>query len=126
MRELPKRRKKKESKSKVFLTIALVFLLAVLWVWKSIEAHKLSRELTQLESSRKVLVENNKQLKADLARLRSISWIDNCVRNKYGMTYEVKERMVLFDKAQHRNRPNRNMFANIISEFIKQTKKVFE
>ncbi len=124
---MPRRsRKKKESKSKMFTVIAFIFLLAVLWVWKSIEAHKLSRELTELESARVELVENNKHLNAELSRLRSIAWVDSCVRFKYGMTYEVKERMVLFDKGQVRNRVNRNMFANSVSKLIDWVKKVLE
>lgn len=122
---MAKRRKKKENKSKVLTITALFFLLAVLWVWKSIEAHKLSRELTSLENTRKELIESNKHLKAELARLHSIAYIDSCVRHKYGMTYEVKERIVLFDKSGAKKKKNLNMFADLFRDIINQIKKVF-
>ena len=123
---MKRRRKKKDGKSKAIAIIGFVFLLAVLWVWKSIEAHKLSRELTGLENAKNTLVENNKHLKAELEKFKSIAYVDSCVRTKYGMTYNVKQRMVLFDSSLKKPKVNRNMFADIYNFLIDGVKGILE
>lgn len=91
------RHRRKKNRNYLKLIIPGIFVLAVLWVWKSIEADRLSRELTRQERTKKVMIEKNKQLQAQLEKYRSIAWVDSCVRQKYGMTYNVKERIVLYD-----------------------------
>lgn len=120
------RRKKKETKSKAALIVGLAFILAVLWVWKSIEAHNMARELSNLDNEKKRIVEDNKNLKAELEKLRSIAWVDSCVRTNYGMTYGVKERMVLFDSAVEKKAVSRNMFASTADYLIEWAKIIFE
>ncbi|MCP4583337.1 MAG: hypothetical protein GY839_17150 [candidate division Zixibacteria bacterium] len=122
---MARRRKKKKSNNKIVFIIPIVFGLAILWVWKSTEAHNLSRELTRIENTKKQMIEKNKLLKAELEKYRSISWIDGCAR-KYGLTYEVKERLVLFEKTTKRPERNRNLFAGMADIIIKGIKTVID
>jgi cell division protein FtsL len=107
------------------LLIALAFLLSVLWVWKSIQAHNMARELTSLENEKRRITESNKQLKADLEKLRSIAWIDSCAR-QYGMTYEVKKRLVLFDQPTVKHKEDRSMLVSVADYLIKLGRKIIE
>jgi hypothetical protein len=97
LKKLRPRYKRKKKKNHLKLIIPGIFMLAVLWVWKSIETDRLSRVLTSQERAKKVMIEKNKQLQAELEKYRSIAWVDSCVRQKYGMTYNVKQRIVLYD-----------------------------
>jgi cell division protein FtsL len=114
---LRSRRKKKESKNRLALIIGLAFLLAVLWVWKSIQAHDMARELTSLENEKRRITESNKQLKAELEKLHSIAWIDSCAR-QYGMTYEVKKRLVLFDQPMEKQRQDRSVLVSVADYIV--------
>jgi len=107
------RYKHKKNKNRLKLLIPGVFLLAVLWVWKSIEADKLSRELTSQERTKKMIIEKNKQLHAELEKYRSIAWVDSCVRQRYGMTYEVKSRIMMHDLPVERPAIPRSFMAGL-------------
>ncbi len=95
------------------------FLLAILWVWKSNEADKLSRRLTQLEREKKTLIDHNKLLHVKLEKHRSIAWIDSCVRQNYKMTYDVKKRIVLFDKPALKPGVNQSLMAGLGNFFVR-------
>jgi cell division protein FtsL len=112
-------RRKKEPHGRIILLIVAAFILAVLWVWKSIEAHDLSQELTHLKKTRTQLIENNKLLRAELERYGSIAWIDNCVRSKLHMTHDVGERMVLVEEPVKAPKQNKNMFVSLADIFVK-------
>jgi cell division protein FtsL len=125
LKELRSRRKRKKSNSRAFLFITLIFALAVLWVWKSIEAHSLARELSSLESEKKQIAENNKRLMAERERLCSIDWIDNRARS-YGLTYEVKNRLVLFDSPVNDKKASKNVLASAFDYLVHLAKKMIE
>ncbi|MCD6161654.1 MAG: hypothetical protein J7K40_04475 [candidate division Zixibacteria bacterium] len=107
------RRKKKKQFVQVKLLFPVLFFLAVIWVWKSNEADRLSRQLTQLERAKKNLAEQNRRFYVELEKYRSIAWIDNCVRQNYGMTYDVKKRIVLFDKTTAKQKIDQSLFASV-------------
>jgi hypothetical protein len=121
LRELGSRhsRRKKEAHGRIILLIVAAFILAVLWVWKSIEAHDLSQELTRLERTRTQLIENNKLLRAELEHYRSIAWIDNCVRSRLHMTHDVGERMMLAEEPIKSPKRNKNMFVSLADMFVR-------
>jgi hypothetical protein len=105
--------------------IPAIFALAVLWVWKSTEAVKFSRTLTEVGQVKKELVEENKRLKVKLEFYSSISWIDSCVCRRYGMTYDVKKRIVVFDNPIEKTKNDRSLFAglgDIAGEILKRFK----
>lgn len=107
------------------LIIPAVFAVAVIWVWKSTEVDKLSRRMTELNQVKKTLVEKNKHLKIKLERYKSISWIDSCACHQYGMTYNVKKRIVLFESPVEKTKIDRSLFAGLSSiagEIIKKLK----
>jgi hypothetical protein len=79
------------------LFIPILFILSILWVWKSTTAKSLSRQLTSLERQKKTLIEDNKRLKAELEQYRSVGWIDSRVRADFGMTYDIKNRVILLE-----------------------------
>ena len=120
------RRKRKKSNIKIIPIVGLVFLRAVIWVWKSTEAHKLSRQLTELENAQKTLIEDNKLLRAELLNHRSISYIDKCVRQRYGMTYDVKERMVLIDNPDKKSNHDRSLFVSLGNNIVDFIRKMLE
>jgi len=122
---LARRRKKKKSNNIIAFIIPIIFGLAILWVWKSTEAHNLSRELTRVEKTKTQMIEKNKLLKAELEKYRSISWIDGCAR-EYGLTYEVKERLVLFERSGKKPERNRNLIAGMADMFIKGIKTIID
>ncbi|RKX18782.1 MAG: hypothetical protein DRP26_04590 [Candidatus Zixiibacteriota bacterium] len=107
------------------LIIPAIFALAIVWVWKSTMADKFSRMLTELDQTRKELIEENKRLKVKLERYSSISWIDSCACYKYGMTYNVKKRIVVFDNPKEETKKDRSLFAglgNVAGEILKKLK----
>lgn len=104
------------------LVILAAFVLAVLWVWKSIEAHNLLQQLTHLEKTKTQLIENNKHLRAELERYHSITWIDGCVRSGLQMTHDAKGRLVLVEEPAGVPRQNRNLFASLGDMAIKALK----
>jgi len=105
--------------------IPVIFALAILWVWKSTEALSLSKELTRLERNKKEIIEQNKHLGAELDRYRSIAWIDSCVR-KYGWSYDLKQRLVLYDKASPKSEKGRNLLVSMGDMIIKGLKTVID
>lgn len=119
------RRNKKNAPSRLIFLIAIIFALAVLWVWKSTEALNLSKELTRLERTKNEIIEQNKHLRAELDKYRSIAWVDSCVRTQ-GLTYEVKERLVLFDKPVLKSVPNRNLLVSMADMVTKVFKMVID
>lgn len=91
-------RRKSSQIAKTFrLIVPVLFILSILWVWKSTAAKNLSRQLSNLESKKKALIEDNKRLLAELEQYRSVGWIDSKVRKEFGMTYDVKNQMILFE-----------------------------
>jgi len=122
---LRSRRNKKNAPSRLIFLIAIIFALAVLWVWKSTEALNLSKELTRLERTKNEIIEQNKHLRAELDKYRSIAWVDSCVRTQ-GLTYEVKERLVLFDKPVLKSVPNRNLLVSMADMVTKVFKMVID
>jgi len=122
---LRSRHNKKNSHNRAILIIPIIFALAVLWVWKSTVALSLSKELTKLERDKTEIIEQNKHLRAELDKYHSIAWIDRCVR-QYGWSYEVKQRMVLFDKPSPKSEPNRNMFVSLADMIVREIKMVIE
>jgi hypothetical protein len=105
--------------------IPALFAIAVIWVWKSTEVDKLSRRMTELNQVKRNLIEENKRLKVKLESYRSISWIDSCACRQYGMTYNVKKRVVVFENPIEKKRKDRNLFAglgNIAGEIVKKLK----
>ena len=107
-------RKRRQHKfDRRILLVPVVFVIALLWVWKANEADKLSREYTRLERTKKSLAEKNKSLLAQLEKYRSIAWIDSKVRSNYKMTYEVKNRLVLFDEPVKKPKPRWSLMADI-------------
>lgn len=119
------RRNKKNAQNRVLLIIPVIFALAVLWVWKSTEALSLSKELTLLERNKKEIIEQNKHLRAELDKYRSIAWIDSCVR-KYGWSYDVKQRLVLYDKPTPKSEQDRNLLVSMADMIIKGLKTVID
>ncbi len=107
------RRKRKKTFNRFKLVIPIAFVLAVMWVCKSNEADKLSRKLTELERTKKSIIEQHKLLHIELEKYRSIGWIDRCARQNFGMTYDVKKRIVLFDRSKEIRRQNRGLFASL-------------
>lgn len=91
-----KRRSGKLTKS-FRLIVPVLFLLSILWVWKSTAAKSLSKQLSNLENQKKTLIEDNKRLLAELEQYRSIGWIDSKVRNEFGMTYDIKNQVILLE-----------------------------
>ena len=93
------RHKRKSGKiNKAFrLIVPVLFLLSILWVWKSTAAKSLSKQLSLLEKQKKTLIEDNKRLLAELEQYRSVGWIDSKVRNEYGMTYDIKNQVILLE-----------------------------
>ena len=77
----------------------------------------MSRRLTDLEREKKICIENNKLMQAKLEKYRSIAWIDQQVRKNFGMTYNVKRRIVLFDVPSGQTDTDRGLFASL-SDFI--------
>ena len=117
------RRKKKNTFGLSGLIIPFVFILAVTWVWKANEVNNLSRELTDLERTKRVYIKQNKLLQAELEKYHSISWIDNCVRHNYGMTNNVKLWRVFIDKPAEQHKTDRSLFASI-TDFISKIFKM--
>jgi hypothetical protein len=122
---LRSRRRRKKSNNRIFLVIGLAFMLAVLWVWKSIEAHNMARQLSSLETEKKQILESNKLLKAERERLCSIGCIDTRAR-AYGMSYEVKSRMVLFDMPVKIHREDKNIFVSVGDYLAKLAEQLTE
>jgi hypothetical protein len=122
---LRSRHNKKSGHNRAILIIPVIFTLSVLWVWKSTVALSLSKELTKLERDKTEIIEQNKHLRAELDKYHSIAWIDSCVR-QYGWSYEVKQRMVLFDKPALKSEPNRNLFVSLADMIIREIKMVIE
>jgi hypothetical protein len=93
------RHKRKNGKlAKTFkLFVPVLFLLSILWVWKSTAAKSLSRQLSRLENQKTTLIEDNKRLLAELEQYRSVGWIDSKVRNEFGMTYDIKDRVIMLE-----------------------------
>lgn len=109
----------KKKSGKLFKTfklfIPVLFILAILWVWKSTAAKSLSRELTLLEKQRKTLIEDNKRLLAELEQYRSVDWIDSRARTDYGMTSDFKNRVFLLENQQVIAKPvRRDLYAGIL------------
>jgi len=108
-------RKRNKLSKKLKIIVPALFVVAILWVWKSTTAKELSRHLTGLEQQRKTLVEDKKRLLAELEQYRSISWIDSRVRANYGMTYDIKNRLILFENQKTVPRPpSHNFYAGIL------------
>ncbi len=82
-------------KAKRFLP--LIFLMAVLWVWKSTVAVDLSRELTQLRRTHDSLIDKNKQLAGLLEKYRSMPWIDSCAGQSFGMNTDTRNRDYIYE-----------------------------
>jgi len=122
---LRSRRNKKNAQNRVILIIPIIFALAVLWVWKSTEALSLSKELTRLERNKKEIIEQNKHLRAELDKYRSIAWIDSRVR-KYGWSYDVKQRLVLYDKPTLKSKKDRNLLVSMAEMIIRGLKTVID
>ncbi len=95
------RLKKRKSRlyRKIKRSLPLIFVLAMLWVWKSTVAVDLSRELTQLRRTRDSLIEKNKQLAVQLERYRSIAWIDSCAGYGFGMNTDMRNREFIYEDA---------------------------
>jgi hypothetical protein len=104
----------KRKSGKLFRTfklfIPILFILSILWVWKSTAAKSLSRQLTRLENQKKTLIEDNKRLQAELEQYRSVGWIDSRVRTDYGMTYDIKNRVILLENQKIATQPVRHDF----------------
>ena len=97
------------------LFIPVIFVLAILWVWKSTAAKSLAEQLTLLEIQRKTLIEDNKRLQAVLEQYRSVGWIDSRARIDYGMTYDIKNRLILFENQQATVKPVRHdLYAGVL------------
>jgi hypothetical protein len=113
------KRKKSKIPFQLKLLVPIVFFLAILWVWKSTEATNLSRQLTELERTKNKMTEENKRLMAELEKYRSIAWIDSCVRSGSDMTYDIKNRLILYEKSQIniRLRSNKGLYAGVL-EFL--------
>jgi len=92
-----KRRKNGQLAKTFRLIVPVLFLLAILWVWKSTTAKSLSKQLSDLEKQKKTLIEDNKRLLAELEQYRSIGWIDSKARKEFGMTYDIKDQLIMFD-----------------------------
>jgi dynactin complex subunit len=90
-----------------------------MWVWKANEVNRLSRKLTELEKSRNDHVEQNRFMKAELEKYRSLAWIDPKARLEFGMTHDIKNRIVLFDQAVGKPAKNQSLFAGVL-DFMKQ------
>jgi cell division protein FtsB len=106
-------------KSKLFKTfklfIPVLFILSILWVWKSTAAKGLSQQLTRAEKQKKTLIEDNKRLQAELEQYRSVGWIDSRVRTDYGMTYDIKNRMIFMENQPTAVKPVRpGLYAGIL------------
>jgi hypothetical protein len=115
-----RRRKKSGKLFRTFkLFIPVLFILSILWVWKSTAAKSLSRQLTRLEHQRITLIEDNKRLLAELEQYRSVGWVDSRVRNNFGMTYDIKNRVILLEnpKAKISKKTNPQMFASVLGFF---------
>jgi len=81
--------------------------------------------MTELNQVKKNLIEENKRLEVKLEWYKSISWIDSCASRQYGMTYDVKKRIVVFENPVGNKRKDRNLFAglgNIAGEIVKKLK----
>jgi hypothetical protein len=116
LRKLRFKRKKSKIPFGLKLLVPIIFLLAILWVWKSTEATNLSRQLTGLERTKNTMTEENKRLMAELAKYRSVAWIDSCVRSDSSMTYDIKNRLILFEKNQSNSRPqsSKGLYAGVL------------
>lgn|GEM_PF-1887069 len=77
--------------------LPLIFLLALLWVWKSTVAVDLSRELTQLRRTHDSLIDKNKQLTGLLEKYRSMPWIDSCAGQGFGMNTDTRNRDYIYE-----------------------------
>jgi hypothetical protein len=119
LKELRFKRKKNKIPFQFKAAVPFVFLLAIMWVWKSTAATNLSRQLTGLDRAKSDIIEENKRLSAELEKYRSISWIDTCVRFRSNMTYDVKNRLILYEKSQimPKSESNLGLYASVL-DFI--------
>jgi cell division protein FtsB len=116
---LKPQRKSKRNYSLLKLMIPLIFIIAVMWVWKANEVNRLSRKLTELEKRRNDHAEQNKFMKAELEKYRSLAWIEPKARLEFGMTHDIKNRIVLFDQTTGKPAKNQSLFAGVL-DFMKQ------
>jgi hypothetical protein len=110
------RRKKNQLAKSFRLIVPVLFLLAILWVWKSTVARNLCRHWSSLENQKKVLIEDNKRLLAELEQYRSIGWIDSKVRQEFGMIHDTKNRMILLEnqKTEKKTSVPRGFYAGVL------------
>lgn len=108
------RRKRNRLFRKFAFVIPIAFTLAILWVWKSTVATELSQELTRLDQTKRSMAEQNRRMTADLEHYRSVAWVDPIVRTRLGMTYDIKNRIVLFDnKITKPPRASKGLYASL-------------
>ncbi|MFQ5632382.1 MAG: septum formation initiator family protein [bacterium] len=92
-----KRPKPKPTYGLLWLPVFIFFLmlsgLAVFYVWERIKLREISREIIELNKTRKLLVEENERLRAQAEELASYRRIYPIAKERFGFV-ELKPRII--------------------------------
>jgi hypothetical protein len=84
-----------------------ILALSLLWVWKSNQVKDYYAGMKRLETVRENLITENTRLYVNLQDLKSLSAVDKVVREKFGLTQNVAQRLLLTDPVTKNRQPNR-------------------
>ncbi len=75
----------------------LVLLGVLFYVWQHIQVVRLGYEIEQLQGERIALLRREKELRFDLARLRSLRRVEEIARRQLGLTTPVPGQVIMVD-----------------------------
>ena len=98
----PLKRQKVKSKAKksyktvfsLLLVITLLICSLIFFVWARLQITHLGYQISQANSTQQELLKLNKQLKLEVASLKSFSRIENIAKNQLGLTNPEPRQLV--------------------------------
>jgi cell division protein FtsL len=76
---------------------SLVLLGVLFYVWQHIQVVRLGYEIEQLQGERIALIRREKELRFDLARLKSLRRVEEIARRQLGLTTPVSGQVILIE-----------------------------
>lgn len=82
---------------RMFLAAGVLLLGSLLYVWQHIQVVRIGYQIERLRGERVTLVQEEKALKVELSRLRSLMRVEELVRGELGMVNPIPGQIILLE-----------------------------
>lgn len=94
-----RRKRKLVSEMKPILLVGgILFLGLLFYVWQHLQVVRFGYQLEQLRATRATLIQEGKELRVELGRLRSLKRVEQLARSKLGMVNPVPGQVIFVEE----------------------------